>query len=586
MKEIMSGKKNIIIGIATIIIVMICVLLINSFVKGKVNRSILEENLELINKECNFVYENIDESEKKYIDLLENEEDSFKRGLYSSALVQVYAIKSDYDNIIKYGTDAVENYKKVKGGEYYAIAEKKYIAWIMLRIGNYSESFRETSELLEILNTSGDEILTSDEIIDSEALIYSIFLCIYSEFEILDKAKIYYDKLCEIEMTQKLEESKGDKISFSKMVYADKIKDINLMKKYSEESYEISRSRDLETGSNTADSVISNVAFANVKLGNFDIAFEQLQKSEKFFADVGDDYGLASTYSVYAEYYYAIGDNENSIEYYKKTMKVFNECGDYYRLKNTLVEYIKMLKNNNLEEDINENYKNYYELVDKIGGDLAMNELLSQIVDINDELNQSTLLLLEKEGRNNEIAVAIAIIVIVILGLMVARMYSLIKSKNRSEKILEKIANTDYLTEVNTRAYGERLILNEINNNKNFSMAIIDIDNFKKINDTYGHIFGDLILKEIAKCLRDGIAEDDIVARFGGEEFIVAFMNKDKFEAKEILDKIRIDVSNIKFENNVSVTFSGGIETWDNTTISMIIKKADKLLYKAKREGR
>ncbi|MBU3106358.1 GGDEF domain-containing protein [Clostridium gasigenes] len=169
---------------------------------------------------------------------------------------------------------------------------------------------------------------------------------------------------------------------------------------------------------------------------------------------------------------------------------------------------------------------------------------------------------------------------------MVIRMDFLIKKKDESEKILEKIANTDYLTGINTRAYGEKLILDEINKNNKFSMAIIDIDNFKNINDSYGHIFADVILKKIAKKLKESIDSKDIIARFGGEEFIIAFVGKDKDEAKETLDKIRIEVNNIIFKHNVKASFSAGIEEWDKTSIDLVIKKADELLYKAKREGK
>lgn len=138
----------------------------------------------------------------------------------------------------------------------------------------------------------------------------------------------------------------------------------------------------------------------------------------------------------------------------------------------------------------------------------------------------------------------LASIIIIILGLLLTKGYFLVKRKNETEKMLEKMANTDFLTEVNTRSYGASLVGNEISKNKKISIGIIDIDNFKNINDTYGHIFGDMILKSIARELKESIDNEDIVYRFTGEEFVVAFVGKNKDIAKEKLDEIRISINN------------------------------------------
>ncbi|MGL5086130.1 MAG: GGDEF domain-containing protein [Clostridium sp.] len=583
MGRLVKRKK---IVVCIIILVVLFSIFIPVFLKKNINIDTLIHNLKIINTECNLVYENIEDSEEKYLTLLKTEKDFFKRGMYCSALVQFYVINNDYDNAMKYSKEAVKNYNNINGGEYYSIAEKKYAAWFMLKLGRYSESFKETSELLELLKGSSREIFTEDEIIDTEALIYSIFLSIYSQFEIIDKAEIYYNKLCDIEMSEKLEFSKGDKIAASKMRYAEKINNADLMKKYANECYEISLKRDKVNGTSSSEAMIVNVAIANIRGGHYDIALEQLKRAEEHQMKAESSLGLVSVYSGYAEYYGALENIDLAIVYYDKTMDLYIEYEDYYSLKNTIKKKIELLTKNNLSENINLYYKEYYDLSLKMGGDRAINALLSQIVEINDELNKSSLLILEKDSRNNEVAVTVAIIVIIILIFMVTRMYSLIKSKNKSEKTLEKIANTDYLTGVNTRAYGEKLILNEIDLNKKFSMAIIDIDNFKNVNDSYGHIFGDSILKEVAEKLMLGIGTEDIISRFGGEEFIVAFINKDKYEATEILNKIRVEVGSLIFGKNVTITFSAGVEDWDGTSVYLVIEKADNLLYKAKHKGK
>ncbi|SDO80571.1 tetratricopeptide repeat-containing diguanylate cyclase [Clostridium gasigenes] len=581
----LRGRKKSIIVISILIIVILKVLVARNF-KGEVNSEVIKNNLKIRINECKFVYENMEESEEKYKKLLETEEESFKKGVYSSALVQFYIMKNDDEKIIKYGKEAVENYNKVKGGEYYSIEEKENLAWALFKTGKYSESLQKTSELIQIITSSGNEILTTDELKDTEAFVYSMLLCIYSKLGIFDKAELYYNKLCEIELTPQLQASKGDKIAMSKTIYAEEISDLDLMKKYAEECYEIRLMYDKEKGNKSADSVILNLAIANVKLGEFEVAIKQIKKSEEFFISVGDSDGISNTYFVYAQYYAKVNQNELAIEYYKKTINLYNELEDYYNLQLSVYEFIKFLKENDKKEDINKYYEIFYDISKKISESKDINELLSQIINKNYELNNNALELLENESKSDKRNIIIGGIVIIVLSAMVIRMDFLIKKKDESEKILEKVANTDYLTEINTRAYGEKLILDEINKNNKFSMAIIDIDNFKNINDSYGHIFGDVILKKIAKKLKESIDSKDIIARFGGEEFIIAFVGKDKDEAKEILDEIRIDVNNIIFEHNVKASFSAGIEEWDKTSFDLVIKKADELLYKAKREGK
>lgn len=578
-------KKRLIILITILMICLGVTLLINYYDK-KVDEELLESNLKIINDECNSIYENMDECEEKYKSLLGVEEDPFKRGMYSSVLVQYYSVKNNYEEYKKYGYQAVENYNKVENGEYYSIAEQKYLAWSMLRLGKYSDSFIITNQLLDFLNSSGHEILTEEEVVDLESVIYSIFICLYSQFNILDTAEIYYDKLCQLDITSGVEKSKGDRIAYSKMIYADKINDLELRKQYAEECYQISLNRDKENSIEIADSVILNLASANTKLGNLEEALEQIKKSEEFFSKMGDTEGMANTYVAYAEYYDALNKNDLVQEYYNRAIEIYSETKNYYNLKYTTYELIKFLEANNLNNNINHYYKLYYNISNNLGGDEDINDLLIEITNTNDELNKIRVVLLEEESKTNKRTIIMGSVVIIILAVMIIRMYSLIKKKNESEKRLEELVNTDYLTGLNTRGYGERLILNEINKNTKLAIAVIDIDNFKSVNDNYGHLFGDVLLKRIATELKENLDKNDIIARFGGEEFLVALKNKDNEEAKENLDNIRKIVNNTIFENDIQVSFSAGIKEWDGTSIDLVIKKADELLYKAKREGK
>ncbi len=121
------------------------------------------------------------------------------------------------------------------------------------------------------------------------------------------------------------------------------------------------------------------------------------------------------------------------------------------------------------------------------------------------------------------------------------------------------------------------------------SVAIIDIDNFKSINDTFGHTKGDMIIRELAQLLRDGLRREDLLVRYGGEEFVAIFPNTDIDTASKTVDRIRTACTNsTAFELERPLSFSAGLAECYNETIdlSSLITTADVALYSAKRAGR
>lgn len=152
----------------------------------------------------------------------------------------------------------------------------------------------------------------------------------------------------------------------------------------------------------------------------------------------------------------------------------------------------------------------------------------------------------------------------------------------------------DYLTGLLTRrAYEEELKKFDEKYKRlgqDFAIIFFDIDHFKKVNDTYGHDGGDVILKTFAKLLMKLTRDIDIVGRFGGEEFVVGLHYKDKDELEKYINRIKTVVTKNKFiyrEHKIHITFSAGIETRsNNNTIEETISNADKHLYEAKRSGR
>lgn len=152
---------------------------------------------------------------------------------------------------------------------------------------------------------------------------------------------------------------------------------------------------------------------------------------------------------------------------------------------------------------------------------------------------------------------------------------------------LKAISCKDCLTKLYNRQQYNKEIINAINRlenkNSHLSLAIIDIDAFKNINDTWGHLAGDKVLKSIADMIRNNIRAHDIAIRWGGEEFVLILPDTSKDEAYILCERIRALIEASYF-NNINVTVSMGIASIDkHTTPDILLDMADKALYNAKK---
>lgn len=170
----------------------------------------------------------------------------------------------------------------------------------------------------------------------------------------------------------------------------------------------------------------------------------------------------------------------------------------------------------------------------------------------------------------------------------------LIKSRDFEQQY--KLATTDGLTDLYNHRYFQEQMRMQIENSKRyeteFSLIILDIDFFKKFNDTFGHQAGDAVLRQVAQTLKRNVRATDIVCRYGGEEMSIILPNTGKDVAYSTAEKICKRVSDNKFrligDKEVTVTISLGVSTYpyDGNTASELIEAADKRLYNAKHNGR
>ncbi len=159
------------------------------------------------------------------------------------------------------------------------------------------------------------------------------------------------------------------------------------------------------------------------------------------------------------------------------------------------------------------------------------------------------------------------------------------------KKLLEIASKTDKLTQLFNRGKLDEYLEDEYNkyqrHKSTFSVIMIDIDNFKSVNDTYGHHIGDLVLIEIANILKNQTRKIDTVGRWGGEEFLIVCLETTKNGAILLAEKLRKRVENFTFNVVKRRTISLGVaEIEDNDTIATLLERADINLYKAKKNGK
>lgn len=160
---------------------------------------------------------------------------------------------------------------------------------------------------------------------------------------------------------------------------------------------------------------------------------------------------------------------------------------------------------------------------------------------------------------------------------------------------MERLAKTDGLTGLLNRRslleIAEQEFARAQRYNRSLSVLILDIDHFKRINDTYGHPIGDVVIQTVASILNETLREADSVGRYGGEEFVVVLPETTLEQASEVAERIRDQVAKKLISNdfrNLQVTISIGISALktETHTIDEMLQRADKALYQAKSNGR
>lgn len=165
------------------------------------------------------------------------------------------------------------------------------------------------------------------------------------------------------------------------------------------------------------------------------------------------------------------------------------------------------------------------------------------------------------------------------------------RSRADAYEELERLSETDKLTGLYNRRHLDKLSAHEFSRQQrsgaSLSVVLCDIDHFKRVNDTYGHLTGDLIMQELASIFRATIRKTDICGRWGGEEFLLVFPDTSDNGAIAIVNNLQNVLANTKFTQGITITLSFGIAvSAGDADIQQQLRRADDALYIAKDSGR
>ena len=199
----------------------------------------------------------------------------------------------------------------------------------------------------------------------------------------------------------------------------------------------------------------------------------------------------------------------------------------------------------------------------------------------------------ERRFSEKEVKVSQVIASMAAIALNNARLFNIIKEE---KDLLEKMAVTDDMTRLYNHRFFVRRLKEEYKraerHGTNLACIMVDIDNFKNVNDTYGHQAGDVVLQEIARIIKRCVRETDVVARYGGEEFAVILPHTGNEAAVNLADRIRNAIKKKRLDSlgsDVFVTVSIGVSTYPHPEVNNmddLIRKADDGLYQAKSQGK
>lgn len=273
-----------------------------------------------------------------------------------------------------------------------------------------------------------------------------------------------------------------------------------------------------------------------------------------------------------ARYFYACKEYKTSFDLYDECINEYEKLNEKSKVRNLLREVIPLYEKTDYNQD------RYYEYVNRL---IDINQEIQSLRYFDYSLYVSNSIEEQKQTKDNYVKYinSARIGYLSIIGMLVIYIYS-----NKKIKKLKYLGEYDGLTNVYNRKKFDMDYKKLLSKSENFACIIMDIDNFKKVNDTYGHGFGDIVLKNVSKKIKNILSKNYNLYRYGGEEFVILGQG-DKEYTIELAEKIRKAVEQMNWQENIRVTVSIGISFSDENKDN-VLGDSDKKLYQAKNTGK
>lgn len=323
----------------------------------------------------------------------------------------------------------------------------------------------------------------------------------------------------------------------------------------------------------------------DIKLGNLDLALKNL-----FVIEEKLNFNRGYIYFLYGKIYEAKGEKKRANEYYIIAYKMYEKDERYaeaLRSLKKIIDYYEEKEDVLNELKFRKLFMKFNSKVNTVEEDYMLLECVSKFHMERLNIEKEKVLSAQKLAYNKDIEKLAYKLITTVDELNSVQ--NQINEKNKTIKVIAERLSRDSMTGVYNKEYIIEKI-NEIENNENeFFIAMLDLDNYKKINDKYGHLFGDNVLKDVAWSIQNELREGDFLGRFGGEEFIVVYKNKRLDYVVRSTERIRTSIENLRWKNGAKLTISIGVAKHNFRKKSgylETLKKADKNLYEAKNKGK
>lgn len=487
----------------------------------------------------------------------------------------------DYDKATEYFNNAIDILDKTTN-YYYLLKAHDHLMNIHFVNVNQVQAMKHGAQIYSILNNSDITSVTKEQQNKLRMSVLCGITSTASTYEMTGISKRFYDELVEL-----TENNKG--IEDNVAVYAKY--QYNLSNGY----YDEAKKYALEYIKKFNESDEINYGGANIYLLEALVYKEEFDNIQQVFDIVETAYNKIDEPVFYATldkfkgmYHSALGNYEEAVKYYDKSIANY-EAIEAIDNSDEVNNWIIKL-NGKVDLDIEHYIEKSYEYKKTFNYNEKLGEISEALIEVAFQKNKEANSKMEEEAlqtnKVNNISSKVNIVfmlVIILLFVIAKRLKNEITIRKEKEIELENMVKTDYLT----GAYSKKYIFSKIDYlmkaNKKFNIILFDLDNFKKINDNYGHCFGDEVLVKVVSAIKEVIKGKGEIARFGGEEFIVLL---DRYESEDIIEDIRKSVKNIILTEDVTVTISGGFSKWNGEAVDVLLGKIDKLLYEAKSEGK